>query len=136
MAGVFEHSGELEEEKRVAENEAKKKELQRKVNSMFANISQFLSDEMSANTMDYELIAALNNAALEKYKHLTNVAAKINASMLDAAAKYKELQPYLEQIDEIDRSINSLEQVINMLDDVTKRLEVKTRELIPQQKLI
>lgn len=38
-------------------------------------------------------------------------------------------QPYLEQIDQIDTSVNELEQTVLLMDEYTKQLEGKFRKL-------
>ena len=39
------------------------------------------------------------------------------------------LQPYLEQIDQIETSVNELEQTVLLMDEYTKQLEGKFRKL-------
>lgn len=43
--------------------------------------------------------------------------------------KYQELQPYLDQIDQIDDSVERLYQAALKLDSYSKRLEQKYKEL-------
>ena len=48
--------------------------------------------------------------------------------------KYKELQPYLDQIDQIDESVEQLFQAAVKLDSYSKRLENKYKELEKRNK--
>ncbi|KAK6618791.1 hypothetical protein RUM43_013182 [Polyplax serrata] len=65
----------------------------------------------------------MNRVVIAKYADMKQVAAKITASLQDIDNKYSELRPYLEQIDQIEDSVNKLEQAAYKLDAYSKRLE-------------
>lgn len=65
----------------------------------------------------------MNRVVIAKYTDMKQVAAKITASLQDIDNKYSELRPYLEQIDQIEDSVNKLEQAAYKLDAYSKRLE-------------
>lgn len=48
--------------------------------------------------------------------------------------KYKDLQPYLDQVDQIDESVERLYQAAVKLESYSKRLEAKYQELEKRNK--
>ena len=60
-----------------------------------------------------------------KYSDMEQITSNINKGMVQLNDKYRELQPYLDQIDQIDESVNRLEQAAYKLDSYSKRLEAK-----------
>ena len=65
----------------------------------------------------------MNKAVITKYSDMHQVAIKITNSMQEIDTKYKQLRPYLDQIDLIEDSVNKLEQAAYKLDSYSKRLE-------------
>jgi len=97
--------------------------------AMFYNISAYLKGELLATSEDYKLLESMNLLASEKYVEMTDVAKGLTSFMKDLQIKYKDFQPYLEKIDEIDTNVTELEKTVLLLDDYTKRLETKFKNL-------
>ena len=65
---------------------------------------------------------------------MEQITSNINKGMSQLNDKYAELQPYLDQIDEIDQSVSRLEQAAFKLDSYSKRLEAKFLSLEKRNK--
>lgn len=83
----------------------------------------FFPGELTSTQDDYNLLANMNRVVITKYSDMKQVASKITQSLNEIDAKYKELQPYLVQIEQIEDSVNKLEQAAYKLDAYSKRLE-------------
>jgi len=97
--------------------------------TMFSNISAYLKGELLATSEDYKLLESMNLAASEKYAEMTDVAKGLTSFMKDLQIKYKDFNPYLEKIDEIDTNVTELEKTVLLLDEYTRRLETKFKNL-------
>nr|CAD7576947.1 unnamed protein product [Timema californicum] len=71
----------------------------------------------------------MNRATITKYSDMKQVAGNVARTVADLNDKYKSLQPYLEQIDQIEDSVTKLEQAAYKLDAYSKRLELKFKHL-------
>ena len=69
-----------------------------------------------------------------KYADMTNLTSNVAKGVNQLDDKYKELQPYLDQIDQIDESVERLFQAAVKLDSYSKRLENKYKELEKRNK--
>ncbi|CAH1794528.1 unnamed protein product [Owenia fusiformis] len=96
---------------------------------MFHKTSEYLRGELSATSEDYKLLEQMNRATLMKYAESKQIAANVATAMNDLNEKYKGLQPYLEQIDQIEDNVANLEQAAYRLDAYSKRLESKFKQL-------
>ena len=64
-----------------------------------------------------------------KYSDMEQITANISKGMNQLNGKYQDLQPFLDQIDQIDQSVARLEQAAFKLDSYSKRLETKFQSL-------
>ena len=64
-----------------------------------------------------------------KYSDMKQITGNISKGMRQLNEKYGELQPYLDQIDQIEESVARLEQAAFKLDAYSKRLEAKFKAL-------
>ncbi len=64
-----------------------------------------------------------------KYSDMRQITGNVAKRVAQLNDKYKELQPYLDQIDQIDESVARLEEAAFKLDAYSKRLEAKFKEL-------
>lgn len=60
---------------------------------------------------------------------MTQIAGSVRRSLKELNEKYNALQPYLEQIDQIQDSVVKLEAAAYKLDAYSKRLESKFKAL-------
>jgi len=104
---------------------------------------------------DYRLLENMNKATSDKYSDMKNIASNVARTMTDLNEKCKyilymlcslsnisshskkvcfcpsdqSLQPYLDQINQIEDSVSKLEQAAFKLDAYSKRLENKFKSL-------
>ena len=96
---------------------------------MLSKTSDYLEGELSAVLDDYTLLERMNAATLAKYSDMRQIAGSVNRSLKELNEKYLALQPYLNQIDEIDQCVVKLEAAAYKLDAYSKRLEAKFNSL-------
>jgi len=92
---------------------------------MFIHASEYIQGELLATSQDYKLLEKMNKITTQKYKRMTENASEMAEFMGLLQKKYESFKPYLEQIDEIERSIGELEKTVDMLDAYTTRIEGK-----------
>ena len=71
----------------------------------------------------------MNKVTATKYSDMEQITANIAKGMTQLNLAYTHLQPYLEQIDQIDESVARLEAAAFKLDAYSKRLEAKFKSL-------
>lgn len=103
--------------------------LSRLASTMFQKTADYLLGELVVTQEDYRLLEAMNLATITKYSDMKQIAGNIAHTMADLNEKYKSLQPYLDQIDQIEDSVTKLEQAAYKLDAYSKRLEAKFKSL-------
>jgi len=95
----------------------------------FSATSEWISAELESTTEDYKLIEQMNRVTATKYSDMEQITANIAKGMTNLNIAYSQLQPYLEQIDQIDESVSRLESAAFKLDAYSKRLEAKFKSL-------
>ncbi|XP_025837587.1 biogenesis of lysosome-related organelles complex 1 subunit 2, partial [Agrilus planipennis] len=103
--------------------------LSRLATTMFTKVSDYLYGELTSTQEEYKLLETMNKATVTKYTDMKHIAANISKNMTELNEKCDSLQPYLEQIDQIEDSIAKLEQAAYKLDAYSKRLEAKFKSL-------
>ncbi|XP_072164638.1 biogenesis of lysosome-related organelles complex 1 subunit 2-like [Diadema setosum] len=96
---------------------------------MFQKMVEYLQGDLASTADDYKLLEQMNHVTAKKYADMRNIALQIGDSMSDLQEKYQSLQPYLDQIDQVEESVASLEQAAFRLDAYSKRLEAKFKQL-------
>lgn len=96
---------------------------------MFEKIADYLQGELAGTLEDYKLLEEMNRATTVKYSDMKQIAANVSKALKELNEKYKSLQPYLEQIEQIEESALKLEQAAYKLDAYSKRLEAKFKAL-------
>ena len=116
---------------------------------MFERVSEYLSGELASTEGEYQLLRRLNQITLAKYADMTALAGRLNqvagglndkceccvplcplVSLLGRCPPppppppppVASLQPYCEQIDQVEGSVSALEQTAYRLDAYCKRL--------------
>ncbi|XP_078524105.1 biogenesis of lysosome-related organelles complex 1 subunit 2 [Lissotriton helveticus] len=96
---------------------------------MFTKMSTYLSGELTATSEDYKLLEKMNKLTCLKYMEMKDIAINISRNLKDLNHNYASLQPYLEQIDQIEEQVASLELAAYKLDAYSKKLEAKFKKL-------
>ena len=84
---------------------------------------------METTVEEYKLLEQMNRVTLTKYSDMSQITENVSKGVVELNGKYTALMPYLEQIDQIDASVNRLEQAAYKLDAYSKRLEQKFKSL-------
>ncbi|XP_065164587.1 biogenesis of lysosome-related organelles complex 1 subunit 2 [Atheta coriaria] len=103
--------------------------LSRLATTMFNKTAEYLYGELTSTLDDYKLIENMNRATITKYSDMKHITGNIAKGMTDLNEKCNTLQPYLDQIEQIEDSVVKLEQAAYKLDAYSKRLEAKFKSL-------
>ncbi|XP_023859859.1 biogenesis of lysosome-related organelles complex 1 subunit 2 isoform X2 [Salvelinus sp. IW2-2015] len=83
----------------------------------------------SSTCEDYHLLENMNKLTSLKYMEMKDISINISRNLQDLNHKYASLQPYLDQINQIEEQVSSLEQAAYKLDTYSKKLEAKFKKL-------
>ncbi|XP_070544511.1 biogenesis of lysosome-related organelles complex-1 subunit 2-like [Ptychodera flava] len=118
-----------EGEKKSAPADASKPDANKLCQDMFMKLEEYLKGDLAATAEDYKLLEKMNRLTIHKYSEMKQMTSSIATSMQTLNEKYKSLQPYLDQIDQVEESVANLEQAAYRLDAYSKRLETKFKQL-------
>merc|ERR1712083_138026 len=104
-------------------------QLNQLASSMFSKTADWIAGELESTSAEYQLLEQMNRVTCTKYTDMRQVTQNVSKGVADLNNKYAELQPFLEQIDQIDESVSRLEQAAYKLDAYSKRLEAKFKTL-------
>nr|XP_057929304.1 biogenesis of lysosome-related organelles complex 1 subunit 2 [Doryrhamphus excisus] len=96
---------------------------------MFEKMSIFLQGELTATCEDYRLLENMNKLTSLKYMEMKDISINISRNLQDLNNKYASLQPYLDQINQIEEQVSALEQAAYKLDAYSKKLEARFKKL-------
>ncbi|XP_035504247.2 biogenesis of lysosome-related organelles complex 1 subunit 2 isoform X1 [Scophthalmus maximus] len=96
---------------------------------MFEKMAIFLQGELTATCEDYRLLENMNKLTSLKYMEMKDISINISRNLQDLNNKYASLQPYLDQINQIEEQVSSLEQAAYKLDGYSKKLEARFKKL-------
>ncbi|XP_062306276.1 biogenesis of lysosome-related organelles complex 1 subunit 2 [Osmerus eperlanus] len=96
---------------------------------MFDKMAVFLQGELTGTCEDYRLLENMNKLTSLKYMEMKDISINISRNLQDLNNKYASLQPYLDQINQIEEQVSSLEQAAYKLDTYSKKLEAKFKKL-------
>nr|CAG4644467.1 EOG090X0J9J [Lepidurus arcticus] len=97
--------------------------------NMFQKTASYLEEELSVTQEEYKLLQNMNRITATKYADMAHLTSSVGSALSILNEKYQGLQPYLDQIDQIEDSVAQLEQAAYKLDAYTKRLEAKFKSL-------
>ena len=83
---------------------------------------------------EHSRIFFIFRATASKYSDMQQITGNIAKGVHQLNGKYKDLQPYLDQVDQIDESVERLYQAAVKLESYSKRLEAKYKELEKRNK--
>ncbi|XP_076819639.1 biogenesis of lysosome-related organelles complex 1 subunit 2-like [Clavelina lepadiformis] len=95
---------------------------------MFTKLALYLNGEADATIEDYELLKQMNVATASKYEVMLKIAKNVGDNLHEVNQKFSDLQPYLDQIDQIEESVLALEQAAYKLDIYSKKLEERLKQ--------
>ncbi|XP_068175699.1 biogenesis of lysosome-related organelles complex 1 subunit 2 [Antennarius striatus] len=96
---------------------------------MFEKMAIFLQGELTGTCEDYRLLENMNKLTSLKYMEMKDISINISRNLQDLNNKYASLQPYLDQINQIEEQVSSLEQAAYKLDAYSKKLEARFKKL-------
>ncbi|XP_012691603.1 biogenesis of lysosome-related organelles complex 1 subunit 2 [Clupea harengus] len=96
---------------------------------MFDKMAVFLQGELTATCEDYKLLENMNKLTSLKYMEMKDISINISRNLQDLNQKYASLQPYLDQINQIEEQVTALEQAAYKMDTYSKKLEAKFKKL-------
>lgn len=96
---------------------------------MFDKMGIFLQGELTATCEDYRLLENMNKLTSLKYMEMKDISINIGRNLQDLNNKYASLQPYLDQINQIEEQVSTLEQAAYKLDTYSKKLEARFKKL-------
>ncbi|XP_033644395.1 biogenesis of lysosome-related organelles complex 1 subunit 2-like isoform X1 [Asterias rubens] len=96
---------------------------------MFNKMTAYIRGDLATTAEDYKLLEDMNRITSKKYEDMKQTACEISSAMKTLDEKYKNLEPYLAQVDQIEESVLSLEHAALRLDAYARRLEAKFKHL-------
>ncbi|XP_029988760.1 biogenesis of lysosome-related organelles complex 1 subunit 2 [Sphaeramia orbicularis] len=96
---------------------------------MFEKMAIFLQGELTGTCEDYRLLENMNKLTSLKYMEMKDISINISRNLQDLNNKYASLQPYLDQINQIEEQVSALEQAAYKLDAYSKKLEARFKKL-------
>ncbi|KAL2089564.1 hypothetical protein ACEWY4_014252 [Coilia grayii] len=97
---------------------------------MFDKMAIFLQGELTATCEDYKLLENMNKLTSLKYMEMKDISINISRNLQDLNQKYASLQPYLDQINQIEEQVTALEQAAYKLDTYSKKLGENIAKLV------
>lgn len=125
--------------------------LSRLATKMFHKTNEYISHELNTCLEDYRLLEDMNRATISKYSDMNQIAENLAASSTDLKQKYEELvsalhsiikcmcnsvqlqMPFLNDIDDIVKTVNLLEAAVFKLDAYSIQLEEKFNNVIKKK---
>lgn len=122
-------------------------ELSRLAKKAFEKTYTYVTNDMNSSLDDYKLLEQMNRACISKYSDMQQISENLATSSIQLKEKFDNLVcsvcqdfalffpshdvwllfqvPYLEQIDDIEKTVNKLEECAYQLDAYSQKLEQK-----------
>lgn len=124
-------------------------ELSRLATKAFEKTYTYVTHDMNSSLDDYKLLEQMNRACISKYSDMQQISENLATSSIQLKEKFDNLVcfvcrpkllyfshliwcawclfqvPYLEQIDDIEKTVNKLEECAYQLDAYSQKLEQK-----------
>ncbi|KAG9397327.1 Biogenesis of lysosome-related organelles complex 1 subunit 2 [Carpediemonas membranifera] len=97
---------------------------------LFTSLKSYLSSHLSEAVNDLDLLADLNKLGAEKYEQMAKFCGQLIPQGEAMTEAFKQIQPHLEEIDELISNISGLEATVNALDHYTKALQGKLETIL------
>ncbi|KAI3421946.1 hypothetical protein GPALN_012485 [Globodera pallida] len=92
----------------------------------------YMQGQIQGTIDDYKLLEDMNTATSQRYADMEQVTGTISDRLAQLQAKYEELRPFLEQIDEIDEASRRMDAAVNTLETYVSALEAKLKNFHQQ----
>jgi len=92
------------------------------LSELFEKLAKYANGEIEASSEEYALLEKLNLHAAGKYASLADHAERLVSAFQTLSATHQSLQPFLQQIDQLEQNLSELESVVAQLDLYSKRL--------------
>lgn len=104
--------------------------LSKLAKNLFQKTEVYIANELNAPVQDYKLLEAMNKATSAKYSDMKQIADNLQVATTDLNDKFKDLLPLMQQIDEIDETVDKLEAAAYKLDAYSIALENKIKSVL------
>lgn len=104
--------------------------LSKLAKNLFQKTEVYIANELNAPVEDYKLLEAMNKATAAKYSDMKQIADSLQVSTTDLYEKFRDLLPLMQQIDEIDETVDKLEAAAYKLDAYSIALENKIKSVL------
>ncbi|CAG9797509.1 unnamed protein product [Chironomus riparius] len=108
-------------------------DLSKVAKNMFQKTKDYLSFELSSNTLDYELLDKMNQTVAKNIELMKRTSEDVVVTNEDLNQKFRDLEPLMKELEEIETTVNKLENAAYRLDAYTQRLEEKINEYVVQK---
>ncbi|CAD7089019.1 unnamed protein product [Hermetia illucens] len=107
--------------------------LSKLATKMFRTTEEYIAHELNAPLEDYKLLEDMNKATQAKYSDMQQIADNLVISTTELHDKLVALEPFMNQIDEIEATVNKLEAAVYKLDSYSLALETKFKALMQKR---
>ncbi|TMS38788.1 hypothetical protein L596_005432 [Steinernema carpocapsae] len=104
-------------------------EMKRLSATMHEKVSAYIQGQIEGTIDDYKLLEDMNKTSAQRYADMKQVTKRVSDKIQELNKKYEGIQPYLDQIDEIDQATKRLEEATAVLDSYVAGLETRFRSL-------
>ena len=108
-------------------------QLERLSKQMLESTGEYIRGEIEMCVADYKALEKMNRMVTSKYKGLGPYSKSITEQMAKLNEAYTNLQPLLDQIDDVEKCLNELEQSATKLDVYSKRLETRYKQYVEKR---